>query len=312
MDLEDFNNKRPGRAWLMDERLFKERSWVIVILICVIVVVIHGLFIFILYLGWNGNLSLDAVSQQKKAELFYELAYNESQIERYVETNSTLVPEDSPEKTNNFGAQSQQAAQEMLADSWKKDNAPTIDGEDEIFSKIVEGFEDPEEGIAGVPDLIREEEVIVVLEEKEESVVGLKVRPKPRPRPRIKKLLVGALNKHDGGAEKMGPVAVDARFSQFGTYLEKMFEAIRYQGMILFSDYSPTAADLNCDVLLSYSLDENGNVSNLKVEFATASNLAIILCKDSILSQAPFGAWTEEMKMVLGKEQKINFGFRMR
>lgn len=306
----EYPKKKPvNSGWLIDERSSKKKSWIIVILICFVAIIIHGLFIGILYLGWNSNLLLKASLGDKKPELVYELVYDEPKEEGFVETNSNLVPEVPPEKTNNFAAQSQQAAQEVLADRSKKDRAPTVDGDDEMFSKIVQGFVDPQEGISGIPDLVREEDSLIVLEEKEESMEGRKSRPKPKPRPQIKRLLAGAMNKHDGAAAKVGPVAVDAKFSQFGAYLEKMFESIGYQFYTLFENYSRTAADFNSYVRLAYLIDENGNVTNIEVVGATASNLAIILCKDVVLSPAPFGPWTDEMKIVLGKQQTIKVGF---
>lgn len=314
---DEFKNNSTNKVWLLDERSFKKKSWIIIFLICIITIVIHGVFILIFYLGLNNNLLLKSVPSAKKTELIYELAYkepdyNKDQQINYVATNSNLLPEIPPENTNNFGAQSQQAAQETLADKLKKDDLPTIQGDDEIFSQIAKGYNEQQEGISGEPDLTPVKDSLIAIEEKEEKEVGLKTRPKPKPRPRIKKLLDGPLNKHEGNIAKMGPVAMDARFSQFGAYLEKMFEAIIYQNRILFSDYSPTAADWNSEIILSYSLDEEGNVNNLIVEFATASNLAVILCKDAILSQAPFGPWTEEMKMVLGKEQTIKYALNIK
>lgn len=239
-------------------------------------------------------------SIKKQIETDYELVYYEVPTMRFVETNTDLAPEAPPENTINFAAQSQQASQ-LNPGLPTLDDMPTLEGEDEIWSKIVQG------------SLVAQEEIIEMPEEYNEqpprqevySELNLVKRPKPKPRPKLNPSYRGPLKRNDGAVAKFGPQAVNARFTEFGAYMQKMFESIGYQASLLLSNYSPTVVDLDSHITISYSIDENGSITAISVVSATASNLAIILVKDAILSQAPFGPWTDDMKAILNKEEKF-------
>jgi hypothetical protein len=135
-------------------------------------------------------------------------------------------------------------------------------------------------------------------------------RPKPQPRPRLDpKVLPGPLLDASQYAARMGPIGFDARFSQFGYYLSRMFETIQLQWYSLLTDVSVGQENRPASVTISYTLDREGKVTESVVLDSNAGPLATLLCKDAIESRAPFGAWNEQMVDQLGDQTTITLRF---
>lgn len=141
-----------------------------------------------------------------------------------------------------------------------------------------------------------------------------KQRPKPKARPRVQPQVTqtqGPLLKSLGGAHPKGLQAVDARFSAYGEYLQKMSEIIYSQWIAKINQVYPNVPR-NCDVLVSFMLNHDGSVDSIHTESGSASALAICLCRDAILAGGPFEPWSEAMRGTLGdspKLMKIHFSF---
>lgn len=296
MQAKDLKDNSKSSNWLIDEQFFKKQSLLVICLLCLLTLFFH-VVIFYSFILIKKDKTLLVKKNEKQAD--YEFVYYEAPARRFVETNTDLAPEAPPENTVNFAAQSQQASQ-LNPGLPSLDDMPTLEGENEIWSKIVEG------------SLVAQEEIIEMAndynEKPQQDVYGelnLMRRPKPKPRPKLNPSYKGPLKKNDGAVSKFGSQAVNARFTEFGAYTQKMFESIGYQSQLLFENYNATVGDLDSHIAISYSIDDNGSITTISVVSATASNLAIILVKDAILSQAPFGPWTDDMKAILNKEEKF-------
>ena len=132
----------------------------------------------------------------------------------------------------------------------------------------------------------------------------------PMPRPRLSpKVLPGPLLDSQIYAARMGPIGFDAKFSQFGYYLSRMFETIQMQWYSLLTDVKIGQEHRPAYVIIRYALDSQGKVVHSEVLETNAGQLATLLCRDAIESRAPFGPWTEQMVEQLGDQTEIVLKF---
>lgn len=137
-----------------------------------------------------------------------------------------------------------------------------------------------------------------------------KPTPQPMPRPRLSpKVLPGPLVASQVYAARMGPIGFDAKFSQFGYYLQRMFETIQLQWYSLLDDVTISQEKRPAYVVIEYDLNAEGKVVEARVLETNAGQLATLLCKDAIESRAPFGPWTSQMVDQLGDQQTIRLKF---
>jgi hypothetical protein len=111
------------------------------------------------------------------------------------------------------------------------------------------------------------------------------------------------------GVPGLGMIAIEAKFSEFGDYLQRMYEAIGYQWLLLANQTRRGAAQISSRVVLEFIIYSEGGIENLRVVHSTAGQAATVICKDAIQSRSPFGRWTEEMVRTLGEEQTIRVTF---
>ena len=146
---------------------------------------------------------------------------------------------------------------------------------------------------------------------KEPQVVGqVSDAQMPRPRPRLStRVLSGPIMRSAGRAPVIANIAVNARFTAFGDYLQRMFDAVGFQFQLLASRLTPPQSEISTRVIIEYILTLEGEVSETNVIYTTAGRAATLICQDAIHSTAPYGLWSEEMIRTLGDEQKIRITF---
>ncbi len=133
------------------------------------------------------------------------------------------------------------------------------------------------------------------------------------PAPRERKMVTrrasnGPLMKSRGAASRMGAVGVDANFSEFGGYVERMLEAIEARWNQLGDRYG-IAGEVGTTVQIVFKINAKGEVTDYLVKNSSASRTGTLICQDAILSRAPFGEWTLDMIRVLGDEQTVTITF---
>lgn len=134
---------------------------------------------------------------------------------------------------------------------------------------------------------------------------------RPRPRPALSQISRGPVGSREGAATRVGQVAVDAQFSEYGDYLARMIDVIVRQWHILAWD-SLQAGEVGTVVTISFRIDASGQIHGLEVLNSTASLIATLICQDAIGSRQPYGVWTADMRQVLGEEQTIRMRFLYR
>jgi len=279
---------------------------------------------------------------------------------KFVETNPN-APENIPDKTQNFGAQNQQAAQEKPAPDQHNDR-PAIEGQKDIHStQIVTGqLQKPTEQLEKAPPeqaLPKETATTAPRQEQNplsgfekstnptensfgtgiakptesehaiaEKIEGVKnaplieganstqpqIDPKhPRPRQSVVKqqqVRPAIFEENKFGTANIGPAAYDARWSNYGQYLQKMIETVQIQWERILTESRVYPVN-GTHVEVKFKIDKEGKISEIINVEGTAGNQAEHACTSAITSRSPYGPWTDDMIAVLGESQEMTFMF---
>ncbi len=172
-------------------------------------------------------------------------------------------------------------------------------------AKIAPHPEDVEEWKKGAPDT----PVKPLSPEALRAVVN---PTRPRPRPQLaaqSRARPAVFAQNTKGTKNLGMPAVDARWSRYGEYLQKLVEAVQMQFDKLIDD-SRSYPTSNSMVRVKFVLNAQGEIARiLSVEGGEAGPQAEGWCVSSISNPAPYGKWTEDMVALLGEEQEMTFSF---
>lgn len=132
----------------------------------------------------------------------------------------------------------------------------------------------------------------------------------PRPRPQLPRMASVPVRDSPRGVSRIGRVATDANFSEFGEYMERLIEAVSMR----WNNLSRQAAsgESMSMVQLRFRLTKHGEVEDLHLVDSTARVISVAQCRSAIDGGAPYGPWTEEMVQTLGDEEEITFTFHYR
>lgn len=134
-------------------------------------------------------------------------------------------------------------------------------------------------------------------------------KPQPKPRPRLQAVAPpGVLAKNDFGTTNMGPAAYDARWSEFGEYMQQMVDIIRSQWYKLVEESRVTPPS-GSHVSVQFRINSKGEISEILNVEETAGKQGTYACTSAITIPAPYRTWTPQMIAVLGDDQVITFTF---
>jgi hypothetical protein len=160
--------------------------------------------------------------------------------------------------------------------------------------------------------------------EVEKQVEGLKDAPmvqnatgmvaridpkRPQPRPQLEKRARPAIfTENKIGTSNIGSIGRDARWSEYGEYLQRLIESvqIQWERILTQSKVYPTSGTR---VVVQFELNSKGQVSRILGVDGTAGELSQSSCVSAITERAPYGDWSEDMVRVLGNEQELTFTF---
>ncbi len=135
--------------------------------------------------------------------------------------------------------------------------------------------------------------------------------PSPRPRPRLPRVAPGPRANRLPGVSRTGTIAVDAKFSEFGEYMERLIETISVRWNALAEEGA--ARESRSKVVLQFVLTKDGYVQELRTMPDTTSKvIGIYMCRTAIENGAPYGPWTDEMVAVFGDDETVTFSFYYR
>jgi len=132
----------------------------------------------------------------------------------------------------------------------------------------------------------------------------------PRARPVLDQVHTrpAIFNDNQFGTSNIGPIAFDARWSNYGAYLHKMMEAIQMQWDRILID-SRTEPPSGTTVTVKFTIDLHGKISAILDVESTSTEQGKQSCISAITLTAPYGDWTDDMISVLGTSQDLTFQF---
>jgi hypothetical protein len=137
-------------------------------------------------------------------------------------------------------------------------------------------------------------------------------RNRPMDRTRLSAATVNARNaptiRNDFGTQNIGAVAYNARWSEYGEYLQRLIDAVQAQWdrILMRSSYYPPGGSL---VKVVFKLNDRGEVFEIVKVEGEGGEVAKRLCVSAITERAPFGEWPQDMRTALGTEQELTFRF---
>jgi len=141
-------------------------------------------------------------------------------------------------------------------------------------------------------------------------------KPTPPERPRtIRQALAqsnqlpGLQMQQDGGVKRRGPAQMDVKGTPFGAYDSAIVQAIQQRWYDLL-DSQQFADSRTGKVTVSFHLNPDGSVTELKTSSNSVGELLGYLCQEAIEQAAPFGKWPSDMRRMVGANfREITFTF---
>ena len=132
---------------------------------------------------------------------------------------------------------------------------------------------------------------------------------RPMPRPKVERNVRPAvLAENKFGTTNIGPVAIDARWSQYGQYLQQLIETVQVQWERII-DQSHVYPPSGSTVTVKFRLDSSGVVAEIIQSESTGGTQAERACISAITARSPYGKWTDDMIAMLGESQEMTFNF---
>ncbi len=132
---------------------------------------------------------------------------------------------------------------------------------------------------------------------------------RPMPRPKLEKRARPAIfTENRIGTANIGPTAVDARWSNYGQYLQQLIESVQIQWERILTQ-SRVYPSSGTRVSVKFILNDQGVVSQFISVEGSAGELGKQSCVSAIAARSPYGEWTDDMKQVLGTQQEMTFTF---
>jgi hypothetical protein len=134
---------------------------------------------------------------------------------------------------------------------------------------------------------------------------------KPRPRPQVvqtQQVRPAILAEQRIGTTNVGLTAIDAKFSQYGAYLQRMIDSVQIQWERIILQMSAMPAG-GSTVSVKFIMNDEGKITSIKTVESSASETGSRACVSAITDRSPYGPWTDDMKAVLGTQQEMTFTF---
>jgi hypothetical protein len=116
------------------------------------------------------------------------------------------------------------------------------------------------------------------------------------------------LSENKFGTHNVGAAAYDAKWSNYGAYLQRVIETVQLQWerIIIEQKANPVVGSL---VAVKFVMNDEGRIVDIGVVESSANDTATRACVSAITDRMPYGPWTDDMKAVLGSKQEMTFTF---
>lgn len=129
-----------------------------------------------------------------------------------------------------------------------------------------------------------------------------------RPRASAPAGTFGLLLRRPVGVSRAGSLAIDARFSNYGDYTQRMMEAIQssWWSIIERSRFEGVSRGR---VVVSFRLHRDGTVTDAKVLGSEVTRVMTLACKDAVMAPAPYDIWRADMVAMYGESDTVTINF---
>lgn len=138
--------------------------------------------------------------------------------------------------------------------------------------------------------------------------------PDPAPRPSVVLPPAGLKSitmRSNTSVNEVGVCSLDAKYSEFGDYTQRMLEAI--QAAWYLAVWRSSIVQTRAVVVVEFTLNADGTLEDARVVSSNASAPATYACLDAVASRAPFEPWRADMIALVGKNSetsRISFHYR--
>jgi hypothetical protein len=133
-------------------------------------------------------------------------------------------------------------------------------------------------------------------------------KPKPRVQLAQQHVRPAIFAENPVGSRNIGPAGIDARWSNYGAYMQKMVDAVQMQFDRL-NDESRVYPPTGTIVTVKFRMDKEGKIAEILESESTGGKQAESLCQTALTSRAPYGVWTDDMVAMLGESQEMVWKF---
>ncbi len=133
-------------------------------------------------------------------------------------------------------------------------------------------------------------------------------RPMQRERIPEKQVRPAFLANNPVGTRNIGPIAYNAKWSEYGAYLQRLIETVQVQWDRLI-DETGSKPSPGTVVVVTFRLNDEGKVTEITADDSPGPQHPKRLCVTAITARSPYGNWSDEMIAVLGHEQELTFTF---
>lgn len=136
-------------------------------------------------------------------------------------------------------------------------------------------------------------------------------RAQPKERPRLSSVSLNRttiLSNRPSGVTNIGILGMDARWSEYGEYLNELIEIVQmsWYNILRESRVSPPRGS---HVVVTFRINPKGETEIVKVEDFGSGKQGVFSCQNAITYPQPYRKWTEQMVAVLGDSQELTFSF---
>ncbi|MBL9214538.1 MAG: hypothetical protein JNG83_03585 [Opitutaceae bacterium] len=132
-------------------------------------------------------------------------------------------------------------------------------------------------------------------------------RAQPKQRPRLTAPRPTILSNRVTGVSNIGILGMDARWSEYGEYLNELIEIVQVQWNLILRESAVYPAR-GSHVIVKFKINSKGETTIVTVE-ETSGQQGSFSCLNAIQARQPYRKWSDQMIAVLGNEQELTFGF---
>ncbi len=133
-------------------------------------------------------------------------------------------------------------------------------------------------------------------------------KAQPKARPRLTAPRTTILTNRIAGVANLGVTGIDARWSEYGEYINELIEIVQVQWYSILNE-SRVSPPRGSQVTITFKINAKGETDIVKVEDSDAGKQGVLSCQNAIQARQPYRKWTEQMIAVLGEEQTLTFAF---